>query len=159
MNVVVDTNVAIAANGRNTHANLACQNECTKFLQELVSARKRTGIVLDEQGLIFAEYSNRLSYRGQPGVGDMFFKYLHDHMYSGGKVRLVSVTPVADESCGFEELPHNSVDKSDRKFLAAAVVANATIVNALDSGWHRQARFVAGLGVKVRQLCPDQACA
>ncbi|MBI5659925.1 MAG: hypothetical protein HZC43_10375 [Nitrosomonadales bacterium] len=158
MNVVVDTNVAISANGRNTHAGLACQYACIVFLEELVSPVKRTHIVLDEQELIFTEYSSHLHYKGQPGVGDMFFKYLHDHMYLGKKIRLVPITPIADEARGFNELPQNSVDKNDRKFLVAAMVAGATVVNALDSGWHRQADFVADLGVSVRQLCPEHGC-
>jgi len=158
MNVVVDTNVAMAANGRNTHASLTCQYACTEFLEGLVSLRKRTRIVLDEQGLIFAEYRNRLHFKGQPGVGDMFFKYLHDHMYLGKKIQLVPITPIADETRGFNELPSNSVDKSDRKFLATALVAGAAVVNALDGGWHKQTDFVTELGVNVRQLCPDQAC-
>lgn len=158
MNVVVDTNVAVAANGRDTHASLACQYECTVFLEELVSPEKRTHIVLDEEGLIFDEYSGHLRYKGAPGVGDIFFKYLHDHMYLGKKIRLVPITPIADEARGFNELPSNSVDKGDRKFLAAAVAAGAKIVNAVDTDWHEQIAFVAGLGVNVHQLCPDQAC-
>lgn len=158
MNVVVDTNVAITANGRDTHANLACQYECTVFLEGLVSPGKRTRIVLDKQGLIFTEYSNHLRYKGQPGVGDVFFKYLHDHMYLGKKIWLVPITPIADEARSFDELPTNSVDKNDRKFLAVAVTAGAEIVNAVDSDWHEQIVFVSGLGVNVQQLCPDQAC-
>lgn len=158
MNVVVDTNVAIAANGRGTHASLACQYECIEFIQVLVSPEKRTRIILDEPGLIFTEYSSYLNYKGQPGMGDMFFKYLHDHMYLGKKIRLVPITPISDEARGFDELPQNPIDKSDRKFLVAAIVAGAAVVNALDGGWHRQADFIAKLGVNVQQLCPDQAC-
>lgn len=157
MNVVVDTNVAIAANGRDTHASLTCQYACTVFLEGLISPGKRTHIVLDEEGLIFTEYSGYLYYKGQPGVGDAFFKYLHDHMYLSKKIRLVPITPIADEARGFNELPPNSVDKSDRKFLATAIVASAEIVNAVDTDWHKQAEFIAGLGAKVRQLCPEHA--
>ncbi len=162
MKVVVETNVAISANGRNTHASLACQYACTEFLEGLVSPKKRTKIVLDELGLIFTEYSSHLRYKGQPGVGDMFFKYLHDHMYLGKKVMLVPITSIADENRSFTELPPNTVDKSDRKFLAAAVAAGAgagaKIVNAVDTDWHEQVTFVASLGVNVQQLCPDQGC-
>lgn len=158
MNVVVDTNVAIAANGGDTHASLPCQYECIVFLEELVSPGKRTHIIIDEHGLIFDEYSGHLNYRGAPGVGDIFFKYLHDHMYLGKKIRLVPITPITDEARGFNELPSNSVDKSDRKFLAAAVTANAKIVNALDTDWHEQIAFVTGLGVNVQQLCPEHGC-
>lgn len=155
MNVVLDTNVAISANGRDTHASLACQYACTAFIEELVSSKKRTQIVLDELGLIFTEYSNHLHYKGQPGVGDVFFKYLHDHMYLNKKIKRVPITPIDDEARGFDELPPNTMDKSDRKFLAAAVVAGAEIVNAMDTDWHMQIAFVAYLGVNVQQLCPE----
>jgi len=82
------------------------------------------------------EYSGHLNYHGQPGVGDMFFKYLHDHRYLGGKIQQVAITPISDETRGFGELPPNPLDKSDRKFLAAAVVAQAEIANALHADWH-----------------------
>ena len=158
MNVVVDTNVAVVANGLDTHASFACQYACTEFLEGLVAPRKRNHIILDEMGLIFFEYSDHLNYKGQPGVGDVFFKYLHDHMYLGKKIRRVSITPITDEHRSFKELPSNSVDKNDRKFLAAAVVAGAEIVNAVDTDWHEQIAFIAGLGVNVRQLCPEHGC-
>ena len=158
MNVIVDTNVAIAANGRDTHASLPCQLRCIEFLEELVSSGKRTHIILDEHGLIFEEYSGHLNYRGAPGVGDIFFKYLHDHMHLGKKIRLVPITPITDEARGFNELPPNSVDKSDRKFLAAAMTANAKIVNALDKDWHEQITFITDLSVNIQQLCPEHGC-
>jgi hypothetical protein len=158
MNFVVDSNVMIAANGRDTHAGLTCQYACAEFLETLVSTESPDSIVLDEPGLIFKEYSRYLNYHGQPGVGDMFFKHLHTHLYGEAKVRRVAITEVADEARGFAELPLNTLDKSDRKFLAAALVAEAAIVNALDTDWHEQAAFVAGLGVSVRQLCPEHGC-
>lgn len=158
MNVVVDTNVAISANGRDTHSSLACQYACTEFLQGLVSPKKHTQIVIDELDLIFTEYCNYLHYKGQPGVGDVFFKYLHDHMYLRKKIKRVPITPIADDARGFNELPPNTVDKSDRKFLAAAVVAGAEIVNAVDTDWHEQVAFIADLGVNVQQLCPEHGC-
>lgn len=158
MKVVVDTNVAMAANGRDTHANFACQYKCIEFLEELCSTGKSTRIFLDQQGLIFTEYSGRLKYKGQPGIGDMFFKYLHDHMYLGKKIRLVSITPIADDERGFNELPSNQLDKSGRKFLATAVAAKATIVNAVDTDWNEQHTLISGINVKVDQLCPDHAC-
>lgn len=158
MKVVVETNVCIAANGRNTHASLRCQFTCVDTLEKLVSAGSRDQILLDEQGLIFDEYKRHLNFKGQPGVGDMFFKYLHDHMHLAGQVRLVTITPVEDEARGFEELPNNPVDKSDRKFLTTALVGKGRVFNALDKDWHEQAGFIAALGVKVKQLCPEHGC-
>lgn len=155
MNVVVETNVSIAANGRDTHASLTCQYTCIEFLEGLVAPNSHMTIVLDEQELIFNEYRNYLNYKGQPGVGDIFFKHLHDHKYLGEKVKLISITPIADETRGFEELPANPIDKSDRKFLAAAIVANAKVINALDTDWDEQAIFVDSMNITIEQLCPE----
>lgn len=156
---VVDTNVAIAANGRNTHAELACQLECVKTLEDVCA---RQIVALDDGNRIFEEYKEHLSFAGIPGVGDKFFKYVFDHMYGGNRVHLVSITPCDDGSRGFDELPTNSLDKSDRKFLATAVAAkadglNATILNATDSDWNEQQDLTSKLGVTVRQLCPQHA--
>ncbi|MDX8411241.1 MAG: hypothetical protein R8K46_05135 [Mariprofundaceae bacterium] len=159
MKVVVDTNVPMAANGRKTHANEACQYACIEFLEQIVSAKSRTKIVLDKPGLIFDEYKHGLNFSGQPGVGDIFFKYLHDHMFLGKKVQLVPIEPINDDTRGFDELPANKLDPSDRKFLAVAITSSAKIVNALDPGWHEQQAFISGLGLTVQQLCPEHGCA
>jgi len=158
MKAVVETNITIAANGLNTHACKACQLDCIDFLQKLVTQKSRNRIFLDSFGLIFDEYKNHLNYKGQPGVGDVFFKYLHDHMYLNKNVKLVPITPVVDEARGFSELPINTVDKSDRKFLAVAHVAKATVFNALDTDWQEQAMFIEMLGVSVKQICPEHGC-
>lgn len=159
MKVVVDTNVPIAANGRNTHAGPGCQVRCIEFLQHLASERSKVVVALDEGELLLNEYRRYLNYRGQPGVGDIFFKFLHDHMYGRNRIHLVQITGIADEGRGFDELPVNELDPSDRKLLAVAVVANADVVNALDTDWFEQADLLALLNVPVQQLCPEHGCA
>lgn len=154
MKYVVDTNVAVTANGKCDHASVSCQLACVEFLQGLVS-RAKDKIVLDDRGLILDEYKRRFSYRGQPGVGDAFFKFIHDHMYSGHKVECVAVTPIEDDTRGFEQLPVNNFDASDRKFLAAAVSAHARVANAVDTDWHCKRELVASLQVEVCQICPE----
>lgn len=152
--VVVDTNVAIAANGRNTHADKDCRLACIETLAEI--CREAT-IMLDDANLIFDEYRETLRFAGSPGVGDAFFKHLFSHMYGGTRVRQVTITVSSDEQRGFKELPNNEFDPSDRKFLAVAVVAKAEILNATDSDWSEQETLTRDLGVKVRQLCPQHA--
>lgn len=56
--VVVDTNVAIAANGKNTHADLACQLAC---VEELRAVCRDMVIAVDDSNRIFDEYKDRLS--------------------------------------------------------------------------------------------------
>lgn len=146
---VVDTNVAIAANGRRTHADDGCQLRCIEELEDICAERV---VILDDGGLIFDEYRAHLNFAGEPGVGDKFFKHVHDHMYGGRQVRLVPITPSR-----VDELPENDFDPSDRKFLAAAVVGRAIILNATDSDWSEREELIGSLGVAVRQLCPQHA--
>lgn len=151
---VVDTNVAIVANARDTHADVACQLACIDELGRLV----REGVVaVDEMGYILNEYRNYLSHSGQPGVGDAFYKHTFDNQFQDRRVRRVSVTPSDDDRRGFEELPENSFDRSDRVFLVVALVGKATVLNATDSDWDENAGLMDELGVMVEQLCPQHA--
>ena len=89
----------------------------------------------------------------------MFFKYLHDNKHLSQSVKLVTVTPNNVDTTGFDELPNNKIDKSDRKFLAVALKGNASIINALDTDWHEQREFLNEIGVKVVQICEEHGCA
>ena len=102
------------------------------------------------------EYAKYLCHSGEPGAGDAFFKYLFQHSYVPDHVRRVSLTR-SDDCRGFAELPKNSFDPDDRKFLAAALVANAVIMNATDSDWHEQRAFLERLDLAVEQLCRQHA--
>lgn len=148
---VVDTNVPIVANGRNTHADLLCQQACIEELRALVTGAV---VVIDESGLILEEYAQRLRWAGAPGVGDAFFRHVFDHQHQPDRVQRVSITPINDDGRGFAELPSNDLDPSDRKFLATASVARASILNATDGDWHENQALTAELGVTVRELCP-----
>lgn len=156
---VVDTNVAIAANQwdkseGDTHADPECQQACVKALNDVCCDQV---IVLDDGDRIFEEYRGYLNLAGSPGAGDKFFKHIFDHQWGGERVRRVPITPCSDHRRGFEELPVNDLDPSDRKFLATAVVGEADILNATDSDWGQQEELTKGLGVDVRQICPQHA--
>ena len=71
MRRVVDTNVPIVANGRETDASLDCRLAAVEFLNVLC-ARGKT--ILDLAGEIQEEYHRYLHPRGQPGVGDQFYR-------------------------------------------------------------------------------------
>lgn len=151
---VVDTNVAIAANGRNTHADDKCRKACIEKLTDVCSQHV---VVLDDGGRIFDEYKRNLNFAGAPGVGDMFFKHIFNHGYDEKRVHRVSITPCSNNRQGFKGLPPNTLDPSDRKFLATAVAGKADILNATDSDWSEQKELTERLRVEVRQLCPQHA--
>lgn len=156
--IVIDTNVAIAANGRDTHASYRCQLACTELLELVANNKDKRKIILDSGGEIIDEYSKHLHYKGQPGIGDYFFKFLHDNLYLNEKVHLVDITSVDDDTKGYEELPQNEIDRSDRKLLAAAVVARAKIINALDTDWFEKREFLNEINIEVYQLCAEHGC-
>ena len=151
---VVDTNVPIAANNRERRWSEACQLTCTEALEALM----RDGVIaIDDSEDIIAEYEKHHQHAGEPSMGDAFF--IHVVTFSGTpeRVHRVPISPNDDEERGFDELPPNSFDPSDRKFLAVAVAANAVILNATDSDWHEHDPLMKQLGVEVRQLCPQHA--
>jgi len=153
---VVDTNVLIAANGKNTHADESCQLACIEALEKIISKGE---VVLDDQGKILDEYMVYCSFAGEPGVGDVFFKYAHDNQYVKSKCFLVSITAIHGQTNNFQEFPNNPAleffDPSDRKFVAVSIACpkRPPICNATDGDW---AEFEAALteeGVTVEQLC------
>lgn len=151
---VVDTNVAIVANGRGTHADLQCRLTCVKQLESVAASEV---VAIDQGDSILEEYRKHLSLSGSPGVGDKFVKHVFDNRYQEDRVLRVDITPSKDDLRGFEELPVNTFDRSDRKFLAVAVVAKAVVLNATDSDWDVHEALMNRLGVKVKQLCPQHA--
>ena len=89
----------------------------------------------------------------------MFFKHVFVHQHVGKRVRRVPITPCSDPRRGFEELPTNDLDPSDRKFLATAVAAKdvvgkTDILNAMDRDWIEQQALIKSLRVTVQELCP-----
>lgn len=151
---VVDSNVAIVANRRATHADKQCQLACVEKLESVV---EQEVVAIDDGRAILDEYANHLQTSGMLGTGDTFYKHVLNHLYRTDRVRLVAVTPSDDPTRGYEELPENTLDPSDRKFLAVAVAAKAVVLNATDSDWAEHETLVDGLGVEVSQLCPQHA--
>ena len=152
---VVDTNVLVAANGRDTHVDKHCQLACVDELARL----SREGVVcVDDRFLILGEYGRRTVQRGQEKPGTAFFKHILKRMGDPNRVSLVPVEPRDAEGRDFSDpvLPPNNL-KKDAKFLAVALKAQAVIVNAADSDWAEHHDLTDRLGVGVKQLCPQHA--
>ena len=151
---VVDTNVPIVANGYAPQADGQCRSNCVGKLGFLM---KQGTVAIDDRGAILKEYLNNFSRSGGRSVGDQFFIHVINKQYDATRVQRVAVTLIDDERRSFEELPKNTFDWSDRKFLAVAVSGEAVVLNATDSDWGEQKELMDGLGVKVEQLCPRLA--
>jgi hypothetical protein len=148
---IVDTNVAIVANGKSDQADDTLVERCIDTLVELMT---RGGLVLDGGGLIFDEYRQNLSLSGQPGTGDAFLKWVHDHQWNPDHCERREITERNDDRM-FEEFPSTpslrDFDRSDRKFVA---VANAgtpkrPILEAVDFKWWGWRKALAAEGIKV----------
>ena len=154
---VVDTNVAIVANGRGIHGgakapSLACRMAAVEFLQGLVQSGK---FFLDVAGDIQAEYRRHLLPVGQPGVGDRF--YLEVINSNPAVVERVILQRL--ENGEYQILPDliikSTFDPSDRKFAALAIQTGSRVVNAVDSDWIHHRELLLNSGVKLKLLCGD----
>lgn len=157
--VVVDTNVAVTANGSDLpHGVTAqCVAACARRLREV---QQRETVVVDNGWLILNEYKTNVNERGQPGAGDAWLKWLLTNHANPHRCHKVTLTPVKDGRM-FEEFPDDPdlarFDASDRKFVAASRThgERPPVLNAVDSDWQDHQAALARHGVDVRFLCPD----
>jgi len=155
--VVIDTNVTIVANDMHPAAGLDCVGAC---IDALLQARQ-SGVLMDDGYLIFEEYRRHLSHSGQPGFGDAFFKWLWDNHGNPQRCRLITITPMENDSMNFEEFPEDAdlaaFDRSDRKFVAVALASGESpfILNATDTDWWIHRTALERSQVHVQFLCPS----
>lgn len=157
---LVDSNVPINANKATDPEKVPDEmRECVLACIQAVEHVVDNGVlVVDDGGEIFGEYHTSLSFRGQPGVGDRFLKWVHDHQWMVDSVDRIPITPVGNS---YKEFPCHSglsgFDISDRKFVA---VANAhperpPILQATDSKWWGFKSLLNAVGISVTFLCPE----
>ncbi len=155
---VVDTNVAVVANGRTEQASPACMQACLDALKHI---SERGVVVLDDAMYILKEYMANLSLSGQPGLGDAFLKWVWIHQANTARCERVHITPRPGEENNFEDFPADpelaAFDPSDRKFVAAARASRhkPPILNAVDSDWWIFRTPLKKYRVRVRFLCPE----
>jgi hypothetical protein len=155
MKAIVDTNVPIVANERGcSHVSPECVQECVDRILKLT----RNGVlVIDDKWLIIEEYSHKLYSTGQPGVGDMFLKWVLTNRENPDKCQKVPIT-----SCGnsFEEYPSDpqlqSIKYDDRKFIALAFThpERPPIWQAVDTQWWTLRDVFEKNKIEVDFLCP-----
>ena len=157
MHYLIDTNVAIVANGK-SDAGPACVLAAIERLEKLIAGEV---LVLDDAEHILTEYRRHLSPHGQPGTGDQFFRWIWERAaYNPQLCEKVTLALADDGSfAAFPNAPElTGFDPSDRKFVAAALThpANPPIVNATDTDWHHHHGALVRQGVRVDFLCPAE---
>jgi hypothetical protein len=157
--VVIDTNVLVAANGRDTHASDLCQKTSRRMLDD---ARNSGPVLIDDSQQIYKEYRSYCSYRGEPGAGDFFFKWLHENQDTPERCRKVRITVDPHDANTIAEFPKDPdlrrFDPSDRKFVAVVVVSgeDAPVLEATDRRWWKYRAALLRNGVRVEFICPDE---
>lgn len=147
MTLVVDTNVAVVANERNSpQASPQCVAACVQRISRLVESER---IALDDRWVIIGEYKRHLRSSGEPGVGDHFLRWVLTNVRNPECCALV--TPA--------EFPNDprltAFDPADRKFVEVSLAHTdrPPILQAVDTKWRQ---FEAALGqhdVAVEFLC------
>jgi hypothetical protein len=152
---VVDVNVAVVANGRNTpQADNLCKRDCIRALRDVMQSI----ICMDKQDYIIKEYRDKLSMSGQPGAGDEFMAWMAQNQYNEKVCELVDITP--HRGRGFYEFPDDvslaGFDSDDRMYVAVALKStkNPVILNAVDSDWDIHSVALAAKGLRINELCP-----
>ena len=152
---VVDTNVAVTANGGHPRAEQACRERCIEALEQVRAGR----LCLDESRQILDEYFRRLSPSGEPGPGDAFLYWVLQNEFNPNHVLRVAIEAEGDELRPFpDDAELAGFDRSDRKFVAVALASRRrpTILNATDrrSWWAFRAPLERH-GLRIRFLCPQ----
>lgn len=156
---VVDTNVPVVANGTTEQAGPKCVAACVSVLNRI---RREGIIVLDDGGRILREYLQYLSPSGQPGLGDLFMKWVWRNQAVVERCERVAINPTDAYESSFQEFPNNAelreFDRSDRKFVAVALASKSQpeVLNAVDSDWWHYRVPLERHGISVRFLCPEQ---
>lgn len=146
----VDENVLVVANGRQTHASLACQLACVEFLLRCKNDRS---LLLDAAGVVLALYASKCNFSGQPGTGDEFFLWAFNNAHGLAVLELVR-----DSSGTYLDVPDvlMEFDWDDHIWIALVRKSSgdAQVVNAVDSDYIESSMELEAALVGVLELCP-----
>ena len=157
MAVIVDTNVAVVANGQSPQASPNCVDTCINRVERIIRGEEK--LVLDNRWIILSEYMRNLRSSGEPGAGDRFLLWLLRNKDT--QCDLVAITPIDDSENELEEFPSDPAldgfDPADRKFIAVAHVhpENPPILQAVDSQWLNFHDAFHRNGVTIEFVCED----
>lgn len=160
---IVDTNVPLTANWAVDSTpipgdRIDCVMVCIEAIEHVVGTPNC--LVLDAGDEIYNEYANKLSRSGQPGMGDMFMKWVHDNRWKLADANRVSITKNGDS---YVEFPDRTdlvgFDRSDKKFVAVANKhpSHPPILQAVDRKWWLYKDALQKARIRVHFLCPEYA--
>jgi hypothetical protein len=145
---VIDTNVPLVVKLPEGHPP-ELRDACEEMLENIIESR--VAVVTDDGGEIFEEYFHQLNLSGQPSLGDAFFRYIHDNRYQWDPAMRPDIQPgePGANTYGVLDGDDHEIDPSDRKFVAAAKVADVPVVQATDTKWLNWGTVLGRHGVSV----------
>lgn len=148
MTRVVDTNVPLVVKLSEGHPS-ELVDACAELLENIIAGR--VPVVTDEGGEIVEEYFHQLSRAGQPSLGDAFARYVNDNRYRWDAAMRPDIQPgePGTNIYGVLDGDHDEIDPSDRKFVAAAKVADVPVIQAADTKWLDWGPVLGRQGVSV----------
>ncbi len=156
---VVDTNVAMAADGKSSYG-ADCARACLEAIRDITE--RGVLLVIDDAWRIITEYRAVLSQGGQPGVAQTFLKWVLTNHQNPRRCACVSITPKDSDPEDFLEFPSHpglsSFDPSDRKFVAVAAThpRHPPILQGTDTKWWGWRDTLKKCRITVRFLCADE---
>jgi hypothetical protein len=162
--VIVDENVTIVANDvvrvssgqapKAPQADDMCRLSTIRRLRTIMRQEK---VIVDASGTVIGAYRRYLSGTGQPGLGDVFFKWVCDHLYDADRVERIELGLNDDGTySAFPDDPRlANFDRADRVFVALALEcpAKPQIINAVDSDYYHHMAALQNKDVSVEELC------
>lgn len=167
---IIDTNVALTADGTNSQASKACQRSCVSVIRRALSGE--VPVVIDENNEVLGEYRKNI-YPDQKGsLAEQFMIFALTNQYFGERVKRIKLEKNAFGQ--FEDYPDNEdewttndircqrFDPDDKKWVALAVRfknqtgTDAPIVNAADRCWIAFESQLLSAGVLLETLCRDE---
>ena len=146
---VVDTNVAVVANGRVDDAGVMCRQSAIRFLGRIIASGQ---IVIDQGGEMMRQYHTYCNPQGQPGVGDHFFREIL--MNYGRKVLRIELEQQDSSYVDFPTEPElQAFDLGDRVFAATKLQSKKPVLNATDTDWLNHLEALERNGIKVVFAC------
>jgi len=122
-------------------------------VESLTTVLAKGTVVLDLARAIQDEYRRYLNPRGQPGVGDLFYREVLNS--APGRIDRVELRKLA--SGDYEDFPNVGslarFDLSDRKFAALSRRERIPVLTATDSDWMHHHEALTRNGVTIDFIC------
>lgn len=149
---VIDTNVLLVADRRHPAVSDACVAAC---IERLIAIRQDGFVVLDDAWEIIGEYRHKTDADRGKTVAQVFLKWL---LRNHGRWVTVHLEPhPLRVYLSFPADPDLvEFDPADRKFIAAAALAAAPVLEAADSKWLGWSPALLRHGIVVEFLCPEE---